>query len=399
MKNNPNTKPLKEPSRKQLGVKIIAGLLFLEIFLQTVSFSRYVFWKVREYREKLGLINNHWFYHDDKNSWWLTESKLLQAEYHPLLSFVPKPLKTPHITINEQGIRKTTGNPATVTSQQIKIFIFGGSTVFGTNVTDDETIPSHIAKLLNANGPAHQITNFGASAYNSSQELTSLLIQLKQGNVPDMVIFYDGINDFYSRYLYTYTPTNRTMYEDIIRIKLGDIWRYHAQRSNQSLLDISYLAEGLRALAPRIKTVDYTVTLIRSLKGEPKNDALIKFNNNESLSEDVTRVYAENVTMVQNLSKIYGFKTLFIWQPSIATKKLTGDETEVMNSKTEPARLYKEITGKVNGLMLPDFYDASNIFSEEDSPVYLDFAHVSPEANKAIAEHILPRIIEKLNAP
>lgn len=398
MKNIPVAPPPHKQQKRKLLVKIIAGILFLELILQVVSFSRYVLWKVQEYREKLGLINNHWFYHDNKNSWWLTESKWLRAQYHPLLSFVPKPLKTPHITINEQGIRETTGNPATASNQQIKIFMFGGSTLFGTNVTDEETVPSHVAQLLNAKAPVHRITNFGVSAYNSSQELASLLIQLKQGNIPDMVIFYDGINDFYSRYLYTHTPNNTTMYEDIIRIKLGDIWRYHSQRSNQSLFDIAYIADGLISLAPRIKTIDYTVTLARSFRREPNNDALIKFNGDASLPDDVTKIYAENVAMVRNLSKIYGFKTLFIWQPSIATKKLTDDETEVINSKTEPAVLYKEITKKIIDLELPDFFDASGIFSNEDQPVYLDFAHVSPEGNKMIAEYITPRIIDALNA-
>lgn len=400
MKNIPVAPPPHKQQKRKLLIKIIAGILFLEMLLQIVSFSRYVYWRVHEYKETMGLTTNNWFYSNAKNKWWATESQQLHAEYHPLLSFTPKPLKTPHITINGQGIRETTGNPATVSNQQIKIFMFGGSTLFGTNVANNETIPSHVAKLLNTNASVYTVTNFGVSAYNSTQELASLFIQLKQGNIPDMVIFYDGINDFYSRYLYTFTPNNQTIYEDIIRAKLGDIWRFHTQRNNQSLLDAPYLAEALESLAPRIKIIDYPLLFYRRLggKGKDTHDTLIKFNGDASLPDDVTKIYAENVTMVRNLSKIYGFKTLFIWQPSIATKKLTDDETEVINSKTEPAVLYKEITKKIIDLELPDFFDASGIFLNEDQPVYLDFAHVSPEGNKMIAEYITPRIIDALNA-
>ncbi|MBI5018964.1 SGNH/GDSL hydrolase family protein [Candidatus Gottesmanbacteria bacterium] len=400
MKNTPGSLPIKNTSRSLRATKIIAGLLFLEMILQTISFSRYVFWRVYEYKEKMGLMTNDWFYAKDSNKWWLTESEKIQAQYHPLLSFTPKPLNTPHITINDLGIRETTGNPATISHQQIKIFMFGGSTLFGTNVSDGETVPSHVAKLLNTKAPVHRITNFGVSAYNSSQELASLLIQLKQGNIPDMVVFYDGINELYSRYLYTYSPGNQTVYEDIIRTRLGNIYSFHVPYRNQSLLDFSYLSQAARSLASRIKVIDYPIKFFRILRtgNNEENNRLIKFHNTAALPDDVTRIYAENIAMVRNLSKIYGFKTLFIWQPSIATKKLTDDETEVINSKTESAGLYKEITKKVTELALPDFVDASGVFSNVDQPVYLDFAHISPEGNKMIAEYITPRIIDALNA-
>ena len=39
------------------------------------------------------------------------------------------------------------------------------------------------------------VVNFGQSAYVSTQGAVELIMQLRSGNVPDRVLFYDGIND------------------------------------------------------------------------------------------------------------------------------------------------------------------------------------------------------------
>lgn len=37
--------------------------------------------------------------------------------------------------------------------------------------------------------------NYGENAYVSTQGLIHLILLLESGDVPDMVIFYDGVND------------------------------------------------------------------------------------------------------------------------------------------------------------------------------------------------------------
>ena len=44
------------------------------------------------------------------------------------------------------------------------------------------------------------VVNFGESAFVSTQGVLTLLRQLQLGNVPQLVIFYDGLNDVYSAY-------------------------------------------------------------------------------------------------------------------------------------------------------------------------------------------------------
>jgi lysophospholipase L1-like esterase len=74
-----------------------------------------------------------------------------------------------------------------------KVWMFGGSAVWGTGVDWSETVPSYLAKY------GYDVTNYGETGYVSTQQLILLIQELKT-NIPDIVIFYDGFNDTYSAY-------------------------------------------------------------------------------------------------------------------------------------------------------------------------------------------------------
>ena len=44
------------------------------------------------------------------------------------------------------------------------------------------------------------VTNFGETGYVSTQNLIALMLELRAGRRPDVVVFYDGVNDTYSAY-------------------------------------------------------------------------------------------------------------------------------------------------------------------------------------------------------
>src|SRR5207237_3377960 len=77
----------------------------------------------------------------------------------------------------------------------IRIFFLGGSTTWGSGVRDDYTIPSFVARLAEDRGWPVQVSNYGESAYSSFQETVLLSELVATGNVPDVVVFYDGVND------------------------------------------------------------------------------------------------------------------------------------------------------------------------------------------------------------
>jgi lysophospholipase L1-like esterase len=94
------------------------------------------------------------------------------------------------------GVWRRTINPECQQKQESKLWIFGGSTVYGTGVPDWATLPSSLSRNLNADSrTCMTVTNFGNEGYATTQELLLLIEQLKRSGSPDVVIFYDGFND------------------------------------------------------------------------------------------------------------------------------------------------------------------------------------------------------------
>src|SRR5262245_8832147 len=104
-----------------------------------------------------------------------------------------------YININQDGIRKTSAPTAPEGDEPaVKVFMFGGSTMFGSGERDEFTIPSIFAREARNNDINCEVVNYGQEAYVSTQEVIELMRQLQRGNIPDLVIFYDGANDTHS---------------------------------------------------------------------------------------------------------------------------------------------------------------------------------------------------------
>ena len=97
------------------------------------------------------------------------------------------------------GIRKTSFQPEKFES---KVYIFGDSTVYGSEVPDEHTIPSQLQVLFNKLYPEKYIVlNYGIASFSSDKQLKMLktVNDLKQG---DIVIFYEGINEVFVNIFY-----------------------------------------------------------------------------------------------------------------------------------------------------------------------------------------------------
>ena len=119
-----------------------------------------------------------------------------------------------YFNIDSQGVRRTVKPAgAGAAAGAKKIMVFGGSTVWGTGVPDAKTIPSILQSRL---GDGYDVYNYGEISYVAAQELNYLLYQLSRGNVPDAVIFYDGINDGYAGAYSPAVPRDPHYIRDII---------------------------------------------------------------------------------------------------------------------------------------------------------------------------------------
>jgi len=284
-----------------------------------------------------------------------------QFEWYSYIYWRRKACEGDYVNINQNGIRKT-WNASDGDSDSFRIFMFGGSTMWGSGAEDNGTIPSHLSQSLSqySDKKVH-ITNFGESGYVFTQELVLLMLELKKGNIPDMVVIYSGVNETVSSFQNKQAgiPSN----EKNRRIEFNS--RKRANVTN--IINKS----GVYRVAKKIGD-----KLIGSSNYYDYSNALP-----QNLVNDTVEVYKNNIGIVDKLSEIYGFETLYYWQPVIFTKpKLSLYEQKEEKKYGYYKSFYLDTYSRVeNDSMLNQhgrFRNISNIFENDSNPYFTDSVHI-----------------------
>ncbi|MCB9487561.1 MAG: SGNH/GDSL hydrolase family protein [Deltaproteobacteria bacterium] len=261
-----------------------------------------------------------------------------------------------YINIDERGYRRT-WNPTPPPGDARTIWCLGGSAMWGTGARDDFTIASWISKILDGKGVAAHVENLGESGWVSTQELIALQRRLAADERPDVVIFYDGVNDAYSAAQQGVAGLPQNEFNRVA--EFNRVSRGHALQPTQH--------------AERIEDVD-------------------------TLARHVVDIYRANHRMASALAREYGFEARFVWQPVIFTKDpLSAVEQEYARKKS--AKFAQKMTEAVYALAaselpndLPNFYDFSDIFDGEPGTIYIDFMHITETGNQRIARAMVERL-------
>ena len=297
--------------------------------------------------------------------------------YREYILWRRSPFKGQFINVDRDGIRVTPG--AVCSASSYKVFAFGGSTMWGTGSPDWGTIPAYLQAEFTAlrHGPVC-VMNFGESAFVSTQGVITLVEQLQSGNIPAVVIFYDGVNDVYGAYQ-SGRPTHQNFDKIAAKFEKGQTpspafvgWI----ESSHSFHLVNRLVADLRPKPPdRQRLVTYKTMGI----------------NSATLSDAVVETYLSNYEVVDALARQHGFKFFFFWQPQIAigAKSLTREEQE-MRRTLDPAliELSESVYRRVEQVAkkYENLYDLAEIFNALDSQIWIDSSHVTPVGNRLIAD-------------
>jgi lysophospholipase L1-like esterase len=296
-----------------------------------------------------------------------------------------RPYRGDHINVDTDGIRRTTvmearpqgANPA------VKIFMFGGSALWGTGARDAFTIPSLLAKALHNQDVDAEIINFGEGGYVSTQEVITLLLRLQQGHLPDLVIFYDGVNDTYSAYQQHVAGLPQNEFNRVQEFNLSKSHQFKQRR-----------AMVLQDVANRLATV-------RLLRGWSEAESVTtplpldhRVSDPGTLARKVLDTYRSNIELVKALSAHYRFKYLFYWQPTIFQKgHLTAYESRKREKMQAIEPFFNQTYDIVRQSQLAEkstysFHDLSLVFSDLQAPVYIDWCHLGESGNEIIAKRM-----------
>jgi hypothetical protein len=117
--------------------------------------------------------------------------------YEPVTGMKEAPFRGRYVNVHEAGFRfSAEQGPWPPESNNYNVFAFGGSTLFGYGLADNESITSFLQPLLSKrlDRPV-RVYNFGRGHYQSSLERLLFEKLLVSGQRPDAVLFVDGIND------------------------------------------------------------------------------------------------------------------------------------------------------------------------------------------------------------
>lgn len=290
-----------------------------------------------------------------------------------------RPFRGRYVNVDENGFRRTWQDPRTPSTKPIRIFAFGGSTMWGMGARDEFTIASYLAKgLSEATSDARiEVTNFGELGYVSTQGLLSLEVALQRGNVPDVVVFYDGVNDAFSSF------------QNAVAGSPQNELRRRLSFENLRLAALMELADGSAALAPLLRKVQDGVWLQAYERRTPEQ--------RHALARDTLELYRSNLEIAGALGRRYGFRSLFYWQPNVFSKRRPTDDERGIMEGLDLWREFFQATYEVvrsDGELArdPGFHDLQDVFGDSAQPYYFDCCHTNERANEIVAERMLPDV-------
>lgn len=324
--------------------------------------------------------------HPDAGQPWFAEweshngARRLLSRFDLYRAWTMAPVALPGLNVDSTGLRATIQPPATSATPR-RVLMLGGSVMWGYTVRDQATIPSLVAARLHAQGLSDvTVVNLAQPGYNMTQEVITLLLELRRGNIPKAVLFLDGVNDVAA--LAEYREPGRSISEAELahRLQPGQsLWR----RLVGDVAQASSLLQLLEARLGRWQSAQQPrepATLCGQLAGQYRN-----------LAESVERLGAQ-----------YGFTPLFFWQPALATtrKPLTAWERSL--EQREPYRLlYGPCTLAVDSIMAgregAGYFPLDSIYDGDSTSIFLDeWGHVTEHGNEEMADRMTALLLPRL---
>lgn len=299
----------------------------------------------------------------------------IKLRYEPFVGW--RRVDTASAYVNIVAGERRTVHPAPASPSDVHIWCFGGSTMWGTGVRDEHTIPSCLARLAHAAGLNVRVRNLGEQGWVMTQEALDLALKARLGQTPDIAVFHDGVNDVFSAFQSGRTDgahQNLRIFEDYF--KLGHDPRRRWWTSFAIYRAVRRIGLGLTGgLEPAVGTGSEA----------------------DATAGRVAAMYLRNVDFVRRLGESYQFEVVCFWQPVVSCQpdyKTT--ESDACRHTRNPnmdgmLEFYGLTTAHVRGN--GGVVDLSHVLGP--SPVngyFIDNNHLNEEGNAVIATAMFDRV-------
>lgn len=272
-----------------------------------------------------------------------------------------------------ESVRVTVDQPVNPTGY---VYLFGGSTVYNSEVPDEFTIASQLQARLNQAGIPLAVVNMGVTSVTSGQQVERLKSGVRLTD-KDVVVFYDGVNDV----------TQGVFYRNPSGWIAGEV---------ASAPLTTRLFRKLAEESAFIRWVDQAI-LTESHTESPQ------MTFTEADIEATSDLYLSSLNAGKNFSDAAGAKFFHFLQPTIASKEtLNPYEKELIErgGSIMPAGMLEALRAtypvfQERLLGLPWSTDLTTSFNGLSRSPYLDFVHVTEEANGVIANEIFKQLVRR----
>jgi hypothetical protein len=392
----PATEPVTRPGTRISRRAVIVGSgLALCLGLALMEVVSYVYLQVAE-----GYDGHHLMMH--------------QFDDYKNIQPTPQYQDTRGVTHNAQGFRRTEDVSATKPSGTYRIFLMGGSTAYGLGslspaghlkypvLKNSETIDYYIEDFLQRNIPSRrfEVINAAIPSHSSHHHLIYLNQTILKYH-PDMIVFLDGYNDYY--------PWERGY--DQFRDYPYRQWS-HLYLDEPSLKAwASYTGFWLYRKSHFVYLVGKKLRplwwAIQNLRPQPR----LRLDVDEALQNLAANAETNFLRMVERNAltlRHEGIVPVFALQPDLLfnqQKVLTDFERERLAEATagQPVN-YPEFKNRARPMVIDrleritrdrgaPFIDLTDIFGGITDDAFTDDCHLTPLANKTVADHISQRIV------
>jgi lysophospholipase L1-like esterase len=297
-------------------------------------------------------------------------------DYQPYIEWRTRPAQGELINVDENGIRYTPGSECG--PDTYRIFMFGGSTMWGYGAPDWGTIPAYVQAGVSGDVC---VVNDADVAFNATQNLITLIGELQRGNVPDMVIFYDGANEVTTAY--TSGQPGAHFYLDQFEAAIQGN-RLFDEQQDDALRNL--LAQTNVARLMRRTSSD------GGARQEGKGPVFPPYS--DEFVNAIADVYLTDVTIAAQLAEAYDFDFLAFWQPLLVLndEQVTDEEQRFLwEMPGGLPDLFKAVYPRIQAA--EDILDLTHVLNDHEGSVWIDFNHLSPLGNEAVAQEML-KVIE-----
>ncbi len=310
--------------------------------------------------------------------------------YEPWTQFREHPYTGRFITVDAAGFRHGADQgPWPPDARDFVVFVFGGSTTFGYGLPGGATVPSMLQTLLGRVGDRRvRVYNFGRGFYFSTQERVLFERLLHEGHRPDLAVFIDGLNDFYS-------ASGEPEFTDRLT-------RLMAQPAAPppTLLDVlSATAIGRAATSLRARLASTKPSSIPRAPGGPPEGSPPTARAtrpsppaSDHVIDDVIRRVRRNKQLAEAAANAFDVATAFVWQPVPTYKYAAGNQQDFgLHARSAPG--YAAMADLVaTGALGDNFIWCADIQQGLDEVLYLDLVHYTPRMARLFATCIADQL-------